>query len=98
MSGVKSKEDLFFHITGMDPLTHNATILERIHMRGEPAHKVSAIDDDTPDHFKPVEYPFDFAWKVVNQKSSKSKSPTTVEAAHCQPHHPGGSMASCVGE
>lgn len=96
VSGVKSKEELFFHITGMDPLTHNATILERIHMRGEPAHKVSGIDDDTPDHFKPVEYPFDFAWKVVNHKnSSKSKSPTE----HCQPAHPpSGPVASCGGE
>ncbi|XP_065093374.1 serine/threonine-protein kinase RIO3 [Ochlerotatus camptorhynchus] len=95
VSGVKSKEELFFHITGMDPLTHNATILERIHMKGEPAHKVNGIDDDTPEYLKPVEYPFDFAWKVVKHKS---KSPTTIEAAQCQPHHQGGSMASCVSE
>ncbi|XP_001660046.2 serine/threonine-protein kinase RIO3 [Aedes aegypti] len=96
VSGVKSKEELFFHITGMDPLTHNATILERIHMKGQPAHKVSGIDDDTPEHFKPVEYPFDFAWKVVNHKSSsKRKSPTTVgdvSLPHCQPQVTGSTI------
>lgn len=58
-------------------------------MKGQPAHKVSGIDDDTPDHFKPVEYPFDFAWKVVNNKShGKRKSPTTTlgegPLSHCQ--------------
>ncbi|XP_062545460.1 serine/threonine-protein kinase RIO3 [Armigeres subalbatus] len=78
VSGVKSKEELFFHITGMDPLTHNATILERIHMKGDPPHKVNGIDDDTPDHLKPMEYPFDFAWKVVNHKSNKKNSMVRV--------------------
>ncbi|XP_055634727.1 serine/threonine-protein kinase RIO3 [Toxorhynchites rutilus septentrionalis] len=73
VTGVKSKEDLFFHITGLDPLTHNATILERIHMKGQPAHIVAAVDDNTPDHFKPVEYPFDYAWKKVEQYKKSKK-------------------------
>lgn len=82
VSGVKSKEDLFFYITGLDPLSHNATVLERIHMKGEPAHVVSVIDDDTPDHYKPIEYPFDFAWKKVEKyKSSKKKNQPT---SHCR--------------
>lgn len=65
-------------------------------MKGQPAHKVSGIDDDTPEHFKPVEYPFDFAWKVVNHKSSsKRKSPTTVgdiSLPHCQPQVTGSTI------
>lgn len=78
MSGVKNKEDLFFHITGLDPLTHNATNLERIHMKGQPAHIVSAIDDDTPEHFKPMEYPFDYAWKKVEQYKKSKKAHQSV--------------------
>ncbi|XP_055546903.1 serine/threonine-protein kinase RIO3 [Wyeomyia smithii] len=75
VSDVKTKEDLFFHITGLDPISHNATILERIHMKGEPAHVVSAVDDNTPEQFKPMEYPFDFAWKKVEKyKNNKKKS------------------------
>ncbi|XP_058122223.1 serine/threonine-protein kinase RIO3 [Anopheles ziemanni] len=72
--GVKSKEDLFFEITGLDPLSHNATILERIHMKGEPAHIVSGIDDATPDQFKPMEYPFEYAWQKVELSKGKRKS------------------------
>uniref|UniRef100_A0A2M4BHW8 Serine/threonine-protein kinase RIO3 n=1 Tax=Anopheles marajoara TaxID=58244 RepID=A0A2M4BHW8_9DIPT len=73
VSGVKSKEDLFFDITGLDPISHNATILERIHMKGEPAHIVSGIDDNTPDAFKPMQYPFEFAWSKVESYKSKKK-------------------------
>uniref|UniRef100_A0A182LXC9 Serine/threonine-protein kinase RIO3 n=1 Tax=Anopheles culicifacies TaxID=139723 RepID=A0A182LXC9_9DIPT len=65
VSDVKSKEDLFFDITGLDPLSHNAAILERIHMKGEPAHIASMVDDDTPEKFKPMRYPFEFAWSVA---------------------------------
>uniref|UniRef100_A0A182IVQ1 Inhibitor of growth protein n=1 Tax=Anopheles atroparvus TaxID=41427 RepID=A0A182IVQ1_ANOAO len=78
--GVKSKEDLFFDITGLDPLSHNATILERIHMKGEPAHVVSAVDDDTPEYFKPMEYPFEFAWNKV--ESSKAKRRHQAGSGH----------------
>ncbi|XP_058819869.1 serine/threonine-protein kinase RIO3 isoform X2 [Topomyia yanbarensis] len=82
ISGVQTKEELFFRITGLDPLSHNATILERIHMKGQPAHVVSAIDDDTPEHFKPIEYPFDYAWKKVEKfKSNKKKG-----NLHCLPN------------
>ncbi|XP_039448511.1 serine/threonine-protein kinase RIO3 [Culex pipiens pallens] len=84
VSGVKSKEDLFFHVTGLDPLTHNATILERIHMKGQPAHVVSGIDDDTPEHFKPLEYPFDLAWQKV-EKFKGSKKKHHQSGAHCKP-------------
>ncbi|XP_055597901.1 serine/threonine-protein kinase RIO3 isoform X2 [Uranotaenia lowii] len=75
VSGVKSKEDLFFDITGLDPLTYNVTSLEKIHMKGQPAHKINAIDDDTPEQFKPLEYPFDYAWKTVEEYRSRSSAP-----------------------
>ncbi|KFB41008.1 hypothetical protein ZHAS_00008623 [Anopheles sinensis] len=82
--GVKSKEDLFFEITGLDPLSHNATILERIHMKGEPAHIVSGIDDATPDHFKPMEYPFEYAWQKVELSKAKRKSQPGTSSSHDQ--------------
>ncbi|XP_058445858.1 serine/threonine-protein kinase RIO3 [Malaya genurostris] len=85
ISGVKTKEELFFHITGLDPLTHNAAILERIHMKGQPAHVLTVVDDDTPEHFKPIEYPFDYAWKKVEKfKNNKKKY-----NAHCMPNESG---------
>ncbi|XP_052866480.1 serine/threonine-protein kinase RIO3 [Anopheles cruzii] len=73
VSGVKCKEDLFFDITGLDALSHNAAILERIHMKGEPAHVVSAIDDDTAEQYQPKQFPFDFAWTNVESYRNKRK-------------------------
>ncbi|XP_052895148.1 serine/threonine-protein kinase RIO3 [Anopheles moucheti] len=78
VNDVKSKEDLFFDITGLDPLSHNAAILERIHMKGEPAHIASMVDDDTPEKFKPMRYPFEFAWSVAADKGKLSKPNTGV--------------------
>ncbi|XP_053665359.1 serine/threonine-protein kinase RIO3 [Anopheles marshallii] len=78
VSDVKSKEDLFFDITGLDPLSHNAAILERIHMKGEPAHIASMVDDDTPEKFKPMRYPFEFAWSVAADKQKLSNPNTGV--------------------
>ncbi|XP_041778192.1 serine/threonine-protein kinase RIO3 [Anopheles merus] len=78
VSDVKSKEELFFDITGLDPISHNAAILERIHMKGEPAHIATTVDDDMPEQFKPLQYPFEFAWSVAGpgKKQSTSAVPT----------------------
>lgn len=85
---VKSKEDLFFHITNLDPLTSNTTMLERIHMKGEPVHVMTrpkATDEnaevpEAPEQFKPPEFPFDYAWtKVMKQKKRKSSGKTVVD-------------------
>lgn len=56
-------------------------------MKGEPAHVVSAVDDNTPEQFKPMDYPFDFAWKKVEKyKNSKKKINSTVveNPANCR--------------
>lgn len=77
---VRSKEELFFEITNLDPLTTNTTMLERIHMKGAPVHEMTkpkttdenAAEDETPEQFKPMEFPFDYAWtKVENLKKKK---------------------------
>lgn len=53
-------------------------------MKGQPAHVVSGIDDDTPEHFKPLEYPFDLAWQKV-EKFKGSKKKHHQSGAHCKP-------------
>ncbi|XP_049301586.1 serine/threonine-protein kinase RIO3 [Anopheles funestus] len=83
VADVKSKEDLFFDITGLDPLSHNAAILERIHMKGEPAHIVSMVDDDTPEKFKPMRYPFEFAWSLAEENSKPKGHPTNPNTGVC---------------
>uniref|UniRef100_A0A182W8R1 Serine/threonine-protein kinase RIO3 n=1 Tax=Anopheles minimus TaxID=112268 RepID=A0A182W8R1_9DIPT len=80
---VKSKEDLFFDITGLDPLSHNAAVLERIHMKGEPAHIASMVDDDTPEKFKPMRYPFEFAWSVAADNSNQKEKPANPNTGVC---------------
>ncbi|XP_050077391.1 serine/threonine-protein kinase RIO3 [Anopheles maculipalpis] len=83
VADVKSKEDLFFEITGLDPLSHNAAILERIHMKGEPAHIASAIDDDTPEKYKPMRYPFEFAWSLADSNKSNKARSSKLNAGVC---------------
>lgn len=77
---VKSKEELFFEITKLDPLTTNMTMLERIHMKGEAAHVVTRpqnLDEveleNLPERFKLKEFPFDYAWQKVHELKEKSK-------------------------
>lgn len=79
--GIKTKEDLFFDITKLDPLTTNATMLERIHMKGEAEHIVNRpqnLDDSEletiPDQFRLKEFPFDYAWNKVEELKEKEKS------------------------
>lgn len=65
-----TKEQLFFSITGLDPLTHNTQMLERIHMKGAPAHIINAVMTETgevPEQFKPLVYPFEVAWEKVDE-------------------------------
>jgi RIO kinase 3 len=82
VTGVKSKEDLFFEITKLDPLTHNTTMLERIHMKGQPVHVLTNAqgNDEEPDEFKPLEYPFEYAWKKVEKLKHKKKAIENVTA------------------
>lgn len=78
---VRTKEELFFDITKLDPLTTNMTMLERIHMKGEAAHVVTRpqnLDeselDSIPEKFRLKEFPFDYAWQKVEELKEKSKS------------------------
>lgn len=75
---VKTKEELFFEITKLDPLTTNTAMLEKIHMKGDAAHIVTNPQhlDDTerekvPEKYRLKEYPFDYAWKKVEELKQK---------------------------
>lgn len=76
VSGVKTKEQLFSHITGLDPSVHNAAMLERMHTKGPTETMATAQDmDEVPDQIKPISYPFDYAWnKTQEQSISASKT------------------------
>lgn len=86
---VKTKEQLFFDITKLDPLTTNMTMLERIHMKGEAAHVVTRpqnLDDseleNVPERFKLKEFPFDYAWQKVEELKEKSRCEDFVIVDH----------------
>jgi RIO kinase 3 len=78
--GVMTKEELFFDITKLDPLTTNTTMLERIHMKGEAAHVVTTpqnLDDSqrekVPEKYRLKEFPFDYAWQRVEEMKEREK-------------------------
>lgn len=83
---VRTKEELFFEITKLDPLTTNMSMLEKIHMKGEAAHIVTTprnFDDEErdrmPEKYRLKEFPFDYAWNKVEEM--KLKNEKKVEAA-----------------
>lgn len=76
VSNVKTKEELFSFITGLDSSVHNTAMLERIHNKG-PNMTIATVSnfDEIPDEIKPLSYPFDYVWdKTQEQKQSKIKS------------------------
>lgn len=84
---VKTKEELFFEITKLDPLTTNTAMLEKIHMKGDAVHVVTNPRnfDDTerekvPEKHRLKEFPFDYAWKKVEELKQKVGTVTeTIE-------------------
>lgn len=69
VSGVKTKEELFSHITGLDSSVHNAAMLERIQAKGPNETMATAQDmDEVPDQVKPISYPFDYAWSKTQEQ------------------------------
>lgn len=82
VSGVKTKEELFSHVTGLDPSVHTATMLERIHTKGPTETLATAQNiDEMPEQLKPLSYPFDYAWhKVKEQKLSAKTAAKTANA------------------
>lgn len=88
---VMTKEDLFFDITKLDPLTTNTTMLERIHMKSEPNHVVTRpqnLDDiereKIPEKFRMKEFPFDYAWQKVEELKGKKTHLIEVELENDQ--------------
>lgn len=82
VSGVKTKEELFSHITTLDPSVHNAAMLERMHAKGPTETMATAQDlDEVPDQIKPITYPFDYAWsKTQEQKIAATTVDIDAEA------------------
>ncbi|XP_037031578.1 serine/threonine-protein kinase RIO3 [Bradysia coprophila] len=71
LSNVKTKEELFSSITGLDSFAHNAAMLERIHDKGPSMVSATASNEDTPEIFKPISYPFDYAWEKTQEEKLK---------------------------
>lgn len=65
---VRSKENLFSHITGLDPSVHTAAMLERIHGKG-PSKTLATVQnyDEMPEEIKPLSYPFEYAWSTTQE-------------------------------
>lgn len=74
VSGVKTREELFSHVTGLDSSVHNAAMLERIHTKGLTETMATAQSlDEMPEQVKPLSYPFDYAWsKTQEQKEDET--------------------------
>lgn len=73
---MKTKEELFSSITGLDSFAHNAAMLERIHDKGPSMVSATVSNDDTPDVFKPMSYPFDYAWDKTQEEKLKLNCPS----------------------
>lgn len=72
---VRSKENLFSHITGLDSSVHNAAMLERIHGKG-PSMTLATVQsyDEMPEDIKPLRYPFEYAWSKTQQQNAIDES------------------------
>lgn len=69
VSGVKTKEELFSHITGLDSSVHCAAMLERIHGKGPTVTLATAQNiDEMPEQIRPLSYPFDYAWSKTQEQ------------------------------
>ncbi|XP_068141546.1 serine/threonine-protein kinase RIO3 [Drosophila tropicalis] len=73
LTNIYTKEQLFEYITDLNAETHNAAMLERIHIRGPSIHQATAPNQqECPDELKPLEYPFELAWEK-SQEDRQSK-------------------------
>lgn len=70
---VKSDKEIFSYITSFDSVVHNTAILERLHMKGTPAHKVE-MAQTAPEENKPLVFPFEYAWeRAAEQRLSQEQ-------------------------
>lgn len=82
VSGVKTKEELFSHITGLDSSVHNAAMLERMHVKGPTMTLATTQNiDEMPEEHKPLSYPFDYAWSKTQEQQSVTKESTAISNA-----------------
>lgn len=82
LPNVKTKEELFSSITGLDSFAHNAAMLERIHDKGPSMVKATApTNDDMPDILKPLSYPFDYAWEKTQEEKFKARSSNDIDSS-----------------
>lgn len=78
---MKTKEELFSSITGLDSFAHNAAMLERIHVKGPSmVTATNPTTEDMPDVFKPLSYPFDYAWEKTQEEKLKSRPSSDVSS------------------
>lgn len=76
---MKTKEELFSHITGLDSCAHNAAMLERIHVKGPSMVVATAPNsDEIPEALKPMAYPFDYAWEKSKELKAEVGGPSGV--------------------
>uniref|UniRef100_A0A0K8TM27 Serine/threonine-protein kinase RIO3 n=1 Tax=Tabanus bromius TaxID=304241 RepID=A0A0K8TM27_TABBR len=81
LSNLKTKEELFEHITGLNAQVHNAAMLERIHAPGGNARELTIPGlHSLPEEFKLPSYPFELAW----EKSLDKKQPIVESAEALQ--------------
>lgn len=74
---VISKETLFMNITGLDSVVHHTTMLERLHNKGVPEHVATSTDiDELPEAFKPVAFPFDYAFEEREYEETVTEDKT----------------------
>lgn len=83
LPNIKTKEELFEHITSLNAQSHNTAMLERIHMRGASVKEATLPNpEEIPEEFKPISYPFDLAWeKTMSERQRPEVSDNKIEIA-----------------
>lgn len=87
LPNIFTKEQLFEHITSLDAAKHNTAMLERIRTRGASIKEATAPNqEDVPDEFKPLSYPFDTAWeksleekRLAREMAEANAEPSLIE-------------------
>ncbi|XP_055859021.1 serine/threonine-protein kinase RIO3 [Episyrphus balteatus] len=81
LPNVYTREKLFEYITSLDAAKHNAAMLERIHTRGASIKEATAPNqEEVPDEFKPLAYPFETAWEKSLEDKRLAKEVEVTDA------------------
>lgn len=80
LPNLRTKEELFEHITSLNAQSHNTAMLERIHTRGASIKEATAPNqEEVPEEQKPISYPFDLAWEKTIQDKCKPNTADDLE-------------------